>query len=397
MLRYWRHEGGNFTSLPQHFKESGYSVHGMGKIFHPQSSSGGTATDYVNPGPEFPEVLGDDYPYSWTIGDPELPDYYHAPNMLYWMCSAPAGYNTSSTTPCPAGGMHQRITPSFASVNASLEAEVPLMDAQIADQAIATLAVLRDRTARAAAAGASARPWLVAVGFHLPHLPDLVPQRFVDQYPDPVLLPDDQSAPRGMPSVAWSTSAEMEQYSDVRALAWHGAINTTTPPDFTRRLRRHYYGAVSFIDEQVGRVLAALQSNGQQQRTLIALFGDHGYHLGEHGIFCKVTNFQDATHTALIISTPTSRMPSTKSSSMVEFVDIFPTLADLAVNSRTVQSADQEIDSLASRVAGDHRPAALPAQLVARRALHGGHVAAPHLRGQQRAGEARGLLAGRPP
>lgn len=333
---YWRSTGGNFTSLPQHFKRSGYSVHGVGKIFHPGKSSGGTTDAYVNPGPAAPWVLGDDYPHSWTTADPELPDYYHAPNKMYWQCSAAPGYN--STVPCDMG---HRSTPSFRSVNRTEEVAVPLMDVQIADQAIHSLGVLagridRARTARAAAGGNSTggtvegKPFFLAVGFHLPHLPDLVPQRFVDLYPHPGDLPDDQLAARNMPSVAWSASSEIKQYSDARALPWHGAVNTSTPANFTRALRRHYYGAVSFVDHQVGRVLAALQRNGLQDSTVVVLWGDHGYHLGEHGIWGKTTNFEDDTHAPLIVSWPGSKRAPVRSTAFAEFVDIFPTLADLA-------------------------------------------------------------------
>ena len=194
--------------------------------------------------------------------------------------------------------MYKRVTPSYASVNQSLEKAVPLMDAQLADQALDTLAVLRRR----------AGPWFLAVGFHLPHLPDLVPERFVGLYPDPVGLPDDQEPPLGMPPVAWSSSDELRQYSDVRALPWRGAVGTKAPGNWTVGLRRHYYGAVSYVDHQVGRVLGALKSNGQERDTVVALWGDHGYQLGEHGIWGKVTNFEDATHTVgqLLLLVPTT-------------------------------------------------------------------------------------------
>eukprot|EP00040_Diaphanoeca_grandis_P010578 m.54202 g.54202 ORF g.54202 m.54202 type:complete len:714 (+) comp21876_c0_seq1:230-2371(+) len=315
---YWRKVGGNFTSLPQHFKENGYTSVGHGKIFHPGSTSGGSnSAGYVNPGPTQPWIIGDDYPYAWTTNDPDLPPYFHAPNKMFWQCSAKPGYNTT----CPPGGMGHRITPSMLSVNASLEADVPLMDDQIATQAVKTLGILNTRTDN---------PWFVAVGFHLPHLPELVPERFVDLYPDPVDLPDNQFAPHGMPEVAWSHSSELlGQYADARALDATGAINTTLPPTFTRNLRRHYYGAVSYIDYQMGRVLTALKDNNQQHNTIVALWGDHGYQLGEHGLWCKVTNFELATHTALIMSWPGLKS-SARSSAFVEFVDIFPTLSDLA-------------------------------------------------------------------
>jgi hypothetical protein len=79
--------------------------------------------------------------------------------------------------------------------------------------------------------------------------------------------------------VAWSSSGELRgQYSDARALHASGAINNTgIPNNFTQALRRHYYGAVSYIDYQVGRVLTALSDNGQRDNTVVALWGDHGY------------------------------------------------------------------------------------------------------------------------
>ena len=185
---------------------------------------------------------------------------------MFWQCSAAPGYNNT----CPAGHpMGNRITPSYLSVNRSLEQATPLMDQQVADQAIKTLVTLT-------APPRAGTPWFCAVGFHLPHLPDLVPQRFVDMYPK-AHFPDNQYAPADMPNVAWSNSGELRgQYSDARALHSTGAINSTLPPAFTTELRRHYYGAVSYLDYQVGRVLDALNATGQQDNTVRVLWGDHG-------------------------------------------------------------------------------------------------------------------------
>ena len=265
--------------------------------------------------------LRQDYPYAWTIDDPELllNGYYHAPNKLYSQCSAAPGYNT----PCPAGGMGRRITPSFMAINASLEAEIPLADQQLADKAVETLGKLRNRST----AHQDTPPWFVAVGFHLPHIPDIVPQRFLDLYPDEevrcllvsvsvslcfclcaslcvplcisvslyvclcvsssmsavifpqsclrqVELPDYPYAPVYMPPVAWSSSGELNQYSDVRAMHASGAINHTRPTAWVREFRRHYYAAVSYLDHNVGRVLAALEANSQQDDTVVAFWGD---------------------------------------------------------------------------------------------------------------------------
>ena len=119
-------------------------------------------------------------------------------------------------------------------------------------------------------------PWFCAVGFHLPHLPELVPRRYVDRYDD-TGLPDNQFAPVGMPAVAWSNYDELRgQYSDARALHSSGAINSTLPAAFTRSLRKHYYGAVSYLDSNVGKVLDALVASGQDENTVKILWGDHG-------------------------------------------------------------------------------------------------------------------------
>jgi hypothetical protein len=327
---YWRTRGGNFTSLPQHFRDSGYTTVGHGKIFHCGPCSGGTTRNYTNPGPQHPTVQGDDHPYAWTLDDPELllNGYYHGPNELYSICSAAPGYGS----PCPGGGMGSRVsncpdsfrprsrqlqedeeacllpsqsldpsltlrwmcarmqvTPSFAAINASSEAAVPLVDQQLADKAIHTLGILANRSKHSA----DTPPWFVAVGFHLPHLPDLVPQRFVDLYPD-TGLPEDGFAPDHMPAVAWSNSGELNQYSDVRATHASGAINVTRPTNWTRELRRHYYGAVSYLDHNVGRVLSALKDNGQDDAIIAFWVG-----------VLFISQLNSAISTALIHQPPT--------------------------------------------------------------------------------------------
>jgi iduronate 2-sulfatase len=91
-------------------------------------------------------------------------------------------------------------------------------------------------------------------------------------------LPDNQFAPVGMPDVAWSNYEELRgQYADARALHSSGAINSTLPPAFTRSLRQHYYGAVSYLDSNIGQVLGVLQASGQDGNTIKILWGDHGY------------------------------------------------------------------------------------------------------------------------
>jgi len=292
-----------------------------GSIFHPGACSGGTGAEGGNnPGPSVPWSSGDDWPFAWTLTDPELPGYFHAPNKVYYQCSAKPGYNNS----CPPGGFQHRITPSFRAINRSEEAAAAADG--LADRG--ELQVLGRRRAR----NSASPPWFVAVGFHLPHLPELVPERFVQLYDkEDVQTADNSFAPNGMPTVAWSSYGELlGQYSDARLLKplagkARGSINSTLPPAYVRSLRQQYYGAVSYVDSQLGRVLSAVKETGFEDKTAVAVWGDHGYQLGEHGEWCKVTIFELAAHTVLILRVP--GLPAGRSRSIVEFVDIFPTLS----------------------------------------------------------------------
>ena len=200
---YFREVGGNFTTIPQYFKENGYFSVGMGKIFHPGHTS------------------GHDDPPSWSA------PYYHAPNKKFY-----------------AHRNHSHMA-----VPKSLYSRRPLPDTQIADHAVQTLRNLSQK------ALSGEQPFFVAVGFHKPHLPFLVPEEIVDFYPEKdIKLPDNQYAPVNMPKVAWSNFGELRQYPDVQG-NFSGTINSTGPASVIRDLRRFYYSAVTYTDSLIGKVL----------------------------------------------------------------------------------------------------------------------------------------------
>jgi iduronate 2-sulfatase len=97
-----------------------------------------------------------------------------------------------------------------------------------------------------------------------------------------------------------------------------------------RRLRHGYYACVSFVDAQIGRLLDALDRLGLRDNTIVVLWGDHGWHLGEHTLWGKQTNFEDATRAPLILSAPRTPAAGRKTDALVEFVDIYPSLCELA-------------------------------------------------------------------
>ena len=98
--------------------------------------------------------------------------------------------------------------------------------------------------------------------------------------------------------------------------------------DQTRKLVHGYYAAVSYMDAQLGKVLDALDAEGFADNTVIAFWGDHGWHLGDHGMWCKHTNYEKATRAALLVARPGQKVTGKRCDALVELVDIYPTLVD---------------------------------------------------------------------
>ena len=167
-------------------------------------------------------------------------------------------------------------------------------------------------------------PFFLAVGFLKPHLPFQAPRRYWDLY-DPAAIP--------APLAARTASAPDLAYPDHRELGGYRDMpkNERLSAAQTRHLRHGYYACVSYADAQVGRVLAALERLGLADDTIVVLWGDHGYSLGEADHWCKATNFERDTRAPLMIRVPGLR-PTVNNATrgLVEFVDIYPTLAELA-------------------------------------------------------------------
>ena len=170
------------------------------------------------------------------------------------------------------------------------------------------------------------QPFFLAVGFIRPHLPFVAPEKYWALYDSKVLpMPEFVEAPQDAPSFAATTWGELRNYSGMPA---KGALDNET----TRHLIHGYYAATSYTDAQVGRVLEALRKTGQSENTIVVLWGDHGWHLGDHGMWCKHTNYQQAARIPLIVSLPPSMSGAAgvKTDAMIETVDVYPTLAALA-------------------------------------------------------------------
>lgn len=167
------------------------------------------------------------------------------------------------------------------------------------------------------------QPFFLAVGFMKPHLPFVAPQKYWDMYDrDTIALPENSNVPKDAPAEAIHSSGELRAYHQIPA---KGPV----PDEIARSLIHGYYACVSFTDAQVGRVLAELNRLDLDDNTIVVLWGDHGWNLGDHTLWCKHSCFESSMHAPLIVRAP-GIQGGTKTNALTEFIDIYPTLCELA-------------------------------------------------------------------
>lgn len=288
------------VTLPEQFRRSGYTTTAFGKIFHkPQLN---------------------DYP-SWSIA-PWIADRHgwrtpenEAFAKRNWdrlQANAWVSDERFYFDPLKRGPRQEGVSgwglKSWRSPDVD-DAELP--DGKTALEAASALKQLKDQ------------PFFMAVGFLRPHLPFVAPKKYFDWYPESAI---EQSAaplpPEGAPTYALHDSAELRGYDDIPL---QGAVPSTK----AKELIRAYRASVSYIDAQVGILLDALEVNGLADNTVVVLWGDHGYHLGDLGLWNKHSNFEAATHTPLIVRAPGLRNAGRKTQALNEAVDICPSLCDI--------------------------------------------------------------------
>ncbi|MBI5775741.1 MAG: zinc-dependent peptidase, partial [Verrucomicrobia bacterium] len=177
-------------------------------------------------------------------------------------------------------------------------------------------------------------PFFLAVGYIRPHLPFITPKKYWDLY-DRAKIPlaTNGFIPHGAPVVAFG-DRNLGGFYELRGYLDYADAPSPFERPLTearqRELKHGYYASVSFVDAQVGRLLAGLDSLGLAQNTIVVLWSDHGWKLGEHGSWCKQTNFEIDTRAPLMIRAPGAQANGRPSDALVEFVDIYPTLCNLA-------------------------------------------------------------------
>ncbi len=270
------------VTLAQYFHQHGYRTQSMGKIMH---QGHGNSEDAA----------------SWDVPHfrPQAPQYALAAS------NAPADAQPSAKRPTKK--------PNGAAVESADVSDETYADGQIAAEAVARLK----------AAATSREPFFMGVGFLKPHLPFVAPKKYWDLH-DPAKLPQPArlTPPDGAPSYAPQFGGELRNYDGIPA------GNAPLDDALTRRLIHGYYAATSYMDAQLGKVLAALDETGLAKNTLVVLWGDHGWHLGDHGMWCKHTNYEEAARIPLLVAVPGKS--GATSSALVETVDLYPTLTALA-------------------------------------------------------------------
>ncbi|MDR6488523.1 arylsulfatase A-like enzyme [Chryseobacterium vietnamense] len=173
------------------------------------------------------------------------------------------------------------------------------------------------------------KPFFLALGYFRPHLPFVAPKKYWDLY-DPMEIPmaDNNFIPFNAPSMAMYNQREMTACYDLEYVK-HPAY-FRMPEKEARMLKHGYYASVSYVDACIGRLVDELEKQKLLDNTIIVLWGDHGWKLGEHNAWGKQTNYLNDTRVPLIVYAPGMKNPGSKSNELVEMVDLYPTLCDLA-------------------------------------------------------------------
>lgn len=280
----WRDRWSHIVTINQHFKANGYTTVGLGKIYH---GSRGPGVD----------------PDHWTrwIFPRGGKEYANPSNTALRLA------NQSKTK-------GKRRGPSTESFQTGDETHFDGIRARTGAEEIARLS-------------REGKPFFLAVGFTKPHLPFVAPQKYWDLYQrDSFKLPHNLTLPPGYPEYARNKNAgELRAYSDIP----QEGSPELFPDELNQTLLHGYHASISYTDRNIGVLLDALEEHSIAENTIVVLWADHGWKLGDHSSWCKHTNFECDTRVPLMIRHP--GMPSAKgrSPALVELLDLYPTLCDL--------------------------------------------------------------------
>ena len=298
-------------SMPQFFKQNGYITAGIGKVFDSRS---------VDENIDKP---------SWSI------PFYKKSNDYYpkEMGKAKGRYRGVKVLEeieiyekiGGAKGLTGKELSNFIKINAKPSVEsLDIPDNAYIDGATVLhskdiLKVLKE----------NAKPFFFAVGITKPHLPFAVPKKYWDLYNrDEIQLAEFRENANNSPLVAYHGAGELYKYADIPPIASFSDVKggMELPFDKQKELIHGYYASVSYADALIGKLISTLVSLNLKDNTIVTIIGDHGWHLGDHNLWCKHSNFEQATRIPMIFKIP--GIKASKTSALAEAVDIFPTLCD---------------------------------------------------------------------
>jgi iduronate 2-sulfatase len=287
----------NVVTLPQLFKNSGYEARSIGKIFH------------VTNGNHEDEI-------SWSTKPWQSPTSEKRSSKV--RTKAVDANGKAIEIPEAKKSRKRKVGAEPFEPRANiLPFESPdvsdnkLLDGQIAEKAIIELNEIKDK------------PFFLAVGFHKPHMPWIAPRKYYDLYKDAhINLAEYQRLPAGAPAFASNEAGEFRSY---KGIPQDGEI----PEEIQRKAIHGYFACISYTDAQIGNLLGELDRLDLRKNTVVILWGDHGYQLGEHGTWNKRTNWEVAARVPLIISVPGQLHAGETTNALVELIDMYPTLLQL--------------------------------------------------------------------
>lgn len=280
------------VTLPQYFRANGWRTEAIGKILH---VGHGNTED----------------PPSWSVPHvhEKVVDYVLPENKGQGKITREEAYFSNTHLD------QIRSLPRGAAYESADVPDTAYADGRIADEAIRRLRAAKEKPAE---------PFFLAVGFVKPHLPFCAPKKYWDLYDrGQFKLPERRTPPEGAPAYAPQFGFELRQYAGIPEKG-------DLPEDLQRTLIHGYHAAVSYMDAQLGRLLDELDKLELAENTIVVLWGDHGWHLGDHGMWCKHSNYEEANRIPLLIAAPGSVRKGSRTSALVETVDLYPTLAELA-------------------------------------------------------------------
>ena len=304
----------DILALPEYFKQNGYTTVGVGKIYDPR------CVDKYRDEPSWSEPF-------ITEGKLKYPAEYGAPALGYYQNKEIKAKIATLIQEGKDKGVknsqkyaRDRYKPPYETSNAP--------DAAYTDGAIA----LRGLELLEEVSKDPSKPFFLAVGFKRPHLPFVAPQKYWDLYDESKIpyAPYQHKAKNGK-DIGYHTSNELQSYKDPDNIEYVMSDENLLNLDkeTQKKLIHGYYAATSFVDVQVGKVLDKLKEKGLDKNTIVIIWGDHGWHLGDHSLWNKHSNFEQATRSPMMILMPGSKK-SIRVNSPTEFVDVFPTLCELA-------------------------------------------------------------------